>query len=712
MITTNKVNILTRSAAASLLLIAMLLTAALASAQTAQDFGYGAMTVNGKPATGGRKVQIIVASVAGSPSFTQPASYYQCMVFGECTGTIPRNVRDYSREVSSGAFTWEKAGPPISVALPSNIGNMFDRNTLSRVVEMALVQAYGSAAPWSPIDAGLWANLMMFSPGDNKITADELSFLVIHNTTANDGNTSDICFTMQRAPMDVCTQVSSVGYHPSLMLIAHELTHQLGAIDIYSGQCDSCMNSRLSLMAANTGADDMSTFHLDPWHKIQLGWANPLIRDLRTPGNDYAGPADRSNPIILYDSWRGPGEFFIIEYRRRFGYDRDVAGEGLAVWHVQNGPTHGATVMRAPLEYAVYHAGAPTLARGRNTLWGSATVTPTLQWNDGTNTLYKIAVDPFYPNPPGISFSWSNKNPLNLQTPRSVAHHTVSLASYNGDFVIARDGGGSSLNATSVNAWSFEQLLITDINGGELMSGDSIYLQTFTGHYISAEGGAGQALVATRTVPGAWATFVIRRIDGAGPIRSMDAVSLQAPNQQYVAAEGGGGGPLNANRNAVGGWEKFTIVTRSVAALRAYNGQYLTAENGGGDTVNANRNFPGGWEWFNFEVAWGDGSGGLLIHDTPVNIRTNNGLYWLAEGGGGGRVNANITVPGVFEQFAIEKVSGSPGDIIRNGDFIALRTIAGNQYVVAENGGGREVNANRMVRGGWETFRVTFYPLQ
>ncbi len=711
-----------RQTAAAFILAATLLGGVLAQAQTPEDFGYRAMTVEGKAASGGRKVQIILASVDGSPAFAHPDSYYECTVFAKCIAPGPRNVKDYTREVSAGRFAWEEFGAPISFSPYYTQGTMFDEDNLIDVIRWAFKKAYGWNLPWGGyplgsdgVDTAQYAVLRSLDTNnDNRVTADELSFLVVHNTTGSAGATRDICFRPIDVPMDVCTKVSSVGHRASLMTMARELTHQLGAVDVYAGQCGACMNANLSLMAASTGADDvLTTFHLDPWHKIQLGWTMPAIRDLRTAGSDYVQPADLSSsrPVILYDSSRGPGEFFILEYRRRSGYDSSVAGEGLAIWHVQNGPGRSATVMRAPLEYAVYHAGYPTLARGKNTVWTGGSVTPTLQWNDGTATLYRISVDSFYPNAPGITFSWFNRPPLVTGGPLPVSRHAVALAAYNGKFVIAANGGGTSITATSKNAWSFEQLLMTDINGGELMSGDSIYLQTFSGHYISAEAGGGQALVANRTTAGGWETFIIRKVNGSGVIRSMDPVSLQVYNLQYVAAEGGGNGPLMANRSAVGGWETFTLVTRSTAVLVSYNGQYLTAENGGGGTVNANRPLPGGWEGFNFEVAQPDGSGGILRHGTPVNIRTSNGMYWVAEQGGDGRVNANRTVPGGWEQFTIEKAGGSSGDVIQNGDYIALRAMNG-RYVTAENGGGGEVNANRQSRGGWETFRIQFYPFQ
>jgi hypothetical protein len=57
----------------------------------------------------------------------------------------------------------------------------------------------------------------------------------------------------------------------------------------------------------------------------------------------------------------------------------------------------------------------------------------------------------------------------------------------------------------------------------------------------------------------------------------------------------------------------------------------------------------------------------------------------VAEDGGGREVNANANRVGPWETFRIEKIGGT--GVIRDRDAIALRTSDG-QYVVAENGGG------------------------
>lgn len=122
-------------------------------------------------------------------------------------------------------------------------------------------------------------------------------------------------------------------------------------------------------------------------------------------------------------------------------------------------------------------------------------------------------------------------------------------------------------------------------------------------------------------------------------------------------------------------------------ALRTINGYYVVAEGGGGGEVRADRLQIGAWERF-------------TVHDLggTIALQAHNGSFVVAEGGGGGAVNANRPWIGDWEKFRVERHW--------NGYSWALRAHSGH-YVVAENGGGGDVNANRTWVGAWESFTAT-----
>jgi hypothetical protein len=134
--------------------------------------------------------------------------------------------------------------------------------------------------------------------------------------------------------------------------------------------------------------------------------------------------------------------------------------------------------------------------------------------------------------------------------------------------------------------------------------------------------------------------------------------------------------------------------------LRTANGNYVVAESGGGGQVNASRTSAGPWE--TFDVV--DLNGGSLRDQDPVALETASGLYLQADQGGGGAMIAIGFAPGPWETFTLVD-RDRPGGLVQNGDAIALRSSSG-YYVSAELGGGDAVNANRTTAGAWETFRI------
>ncbi len=83
-------------------------------------------------------------------------------------------------------------------------------------------------------------------------------------------------------------------------------------------------------------------------------------------------------------------------------------------------------------------------------------------------------------------------------------------------------------------------------------------------------------------------------------------------------------------------------------------------------------------------------------------FQSSGGFFVVAENGGGSVVNANRTGIGPWETFTVIDINGGS---LESGDLVNIQT-SGGFFVVAELGGGDVVNANRTAAGGWETFRI------
>ncbi|MBC8180597.1 T9SS type A sorting domain-containing protein [candidate division KSB1 bacterium] len=125
-----------------------------------------------------------------------------------------------------------------------------------------------------------------------------------------------------------------IGSPPDMGLVAHELSHlYLNLPDMYFNFFFPYAAGVYSLMDA-----DYIDNHIDPFHKIRLGWIQPAI-----VWEDACVPIEAVETshvaFILHDPKHGVGEYFIVENRcPNLKYDSNLPDKGLAVWHIMEEP--------------------------------------------------------------------------------------------------------------------------------------------------------------------------------------------------------------------------------------------------------------------------------------------------------------------------------------------------------------------------------------
>ncbi|MET0406199.1 MAG: hypothetical protein ABW123_27520 [Cystobacter sp.] len=129
-----------------------------------------------------------------------------------------------------------------------------------------------------------------------------------------------------------------------------------------------------------------------------------------------------------------------------------------------------------------------------------------------------------------------------------------------GRFVGAQNNGGGAITATATAAQDWEKFTLDDINGGSLVSGDSVFITAGNGQYFQAANGGGSTLNAASSNRLEWETFRIVKKSGSGTIVNGDVVGLQAiTTGHWVSAENGGGSAVFAYGAVLDTWEQFTI---------------------------------------------------------------------------------------------------------------------------------------------------------
>ena len=119
--------------------------------------------------------------------------------------------------------------------------------------------------------------------------------------------------------------------------MSHELFHSIGLdanSDIYGA--DLWRNAGCSIMSSRL-------CHLDPWHKMFLGWAEPQLVELGVEQDFTLKPPTlglSNHALLLYDPANVDGkEFYMAEYRSsapsHSTYDVEVWQSGLMLWQVR-----------------------------------------------------------------------------------------------------------------------------------------------------------------------------------------------------------------------------------------------------------------------------------------------------------------------------------------------------------------------------------------
>jgi hypothetical protein len=135
----------------------------------------------------------------------------------------------------------------------------------------------------------------------------------------------------------------------------------------------------------------------------------------------------------------------------------------------------------------------------------------------------------------------------------------VSFQSYDGHYLAAENNGDDDVNADRSSAGAWETWTMIDLNGGALQDGDSVAFRTSDGWFLQADSGGGGSMAMVGHHPYAWETFTIVTLNhSGGTVGNGDTVTLQTYNGHYMSASGGGGSSVNASASSIGAYESFT----------------------------------------------------------------------------------------------------------------------------------------------------------
>jgi M6 family metalloprotease-like protein len=329
------------------------------------------------PTAGSINNLVIFMRCSDDPEFTDQLSVYNNMYNASTAGIS--SMYNYFQDASYGLLSVQ------STFYPSPVGGKLKsyKDTHTR-------------GYFSPYDASSnplgYKNELESSTRENALLAAALNYIAAQVPTSlnidgnNDGYVDNICFIMAGTPTAWSTllwphmswlsqyvtingkrvraynlQIRSSLLTDGASVLSHEMTHSLGAPDLYhytSSAVDPV--GSWDLMSANSNPPQ----HMGAYMKYKyLGWVNTLptisapgtyaLRPLTSPdGNCFKIPSPYSH-----------SEYFVVEYRKKTGlFESRIPGEGLLVYRI-NG-TESGNAQGPPDEVYIYRPGGSLTVSG------------------------------------------------------------------------------------------------------------------------------------------------------------------------------------------------------------------------------------------------------------------------------------------------------------------------------------------------------------
>ncbi len=117
--------------------------------------------------------------------------------------------------------------------------------------------------------------------------------------------------------------------------MCHETGHILGLPDLYARPENPGSEGEGSWCAMSSQARGGRPQHFSAWCKEQLGWVKPVVIDPTVKQKLILGPIEGSTNECYKILARPDGsEYFLLENRRKVGFDASLAAPGLLIWRV------------------------------------------------------------------------------------------------------------------------------------------------------------------------------------------------------------------------------------------------------------------------------------------------------------------------------------------------------------------------------------------
>lgn len=294
------------------------------------------------PSAGVRKNLMILANFNDTQTTYTQGDFHNLMNQENYNGT--GSFRDFYLE-NSGGLLDVSTTVTVWVTLPNSHDYYGPEGKWGEFAFDAVTAAYNQGIDFSEFDNdsdGKVDAVAIIHQGPGQEVTSNTSDIWSHSWYLSSAGYSQAERTFNNAVVDNYTvqpeQYGQSGAMTTIGVICHEFGHSLGAVDYYdvdydeNGQYDGMGNWDLMANGSYNGNPNGSLpAHINAYEKNLWGWNT--VQVISNPQSIILEPVVSSG-VVLKINTSTEGEYFLFENRQRAGFDSDLPGEGLLIYHV------------------------------------------------------------------------------------------------------------------------------------------------------------------------------------------------------------------------------------------------------------------------------------------------------------------------------------------------------------------------------------------
>jgi immune inhibitor A len=239
------------------------------------------------------------------------------------------SVRDYYIRQSKGAFTpnYDVYDP---VTLSKDYGSLTDDEIIKEALDGINISDINQ---YDTNNDGYIDGLIIILAGTANQNSDHGTYMGYNNTQQKSGKTV--------ATYILCSELSGLNnnYMDGVGTIIHEFGHMLGLTDHYTVRATDQRTPKywdvMDYGCYNGSTDNVNGTHVPNMSAFELqslGWLTPTELTADSIGA-YSLPVLREGKAYAIETSRS-GEWFLIENRQKEGWDEELPGHGMLIWHI------------------------------------------------------------------------------------------------------------------------------------------------------------------------------------------------------------------------------------------------------------------------------------------------------------------------------------------------------------------------------------------